>query len=155
MNLSLRSGSIADIETPLAVLGVFAEEDLPPIISELVTRDDFGGKWKKTLLFITGGERLKARKVILVGLGKRSEATAERLRRAYALAAIRAREAGVTAFAVALPDLDIDRNDLVRAVADGVSLASYRFDQFKGARATHRWSSWRRRCSGASSWRAI
>lgn len=134
MDLSLQSGSIADIETPLAVIGVFADEELPALLGDLITRDDFSGDWKKTLLLVTGGQRLKARKVMLVGLGKRAEATAERARRAYALATIRARDAGVTQFAVALPAIAaIDPNTLLRAVADGVLLASYTFDQFKGA----------------------
>ncbi len=139
MDLSLQSGSIADIDTPMAVIGVFADEELPALLGDLVTRDDFGGRWKKTLLLVADGRRLKARKVMLVGLGKRAEATAERMRRAYALATIRARDAGIMQFAVALPEIpELDRDALLRAVADGVLLASYTFDQFKGAATQQR-----------------
>jgi leucyl aminopeptidase len=132
MNLSLKSGSIAEIQTPLAIVGVFAGEALPPLVSSLIDADDFTGGFKKTLL-VTGGKQLAARRILLLGLGKRADLTTEQLRRAYAFALVKANELNVSAAAVALPEIgSLDRDAVLRAIADGLALADYRFERFKG-----------------------
>lgn len=58
MKLSLKSGSIAEIQTPLAIVGVFAGEALPPVVASLIEVDDFKGGFKKTLLVTHDGTLL-------------------------------------------------------------------------------------------------
>ncbi len=151
MNVTLQPGSIAEIDTPLAIVGVFADQDLPYGLGDLIEKDDFGGTFRQTLLvpFIpstpitvvsgtsgnTGGQNkaLAARRVLLLGLGKQDEATPERLRRAYAEALNKAKELKITTAAIQVPTVEgTDQSAVLRAVADGVLLASYTFDQFKG-----------------------
>jgi leucyl aminopeptidase len=151
MNVTLQPGSIAEIDTPLAIVGVFADQDLPYGLGDLIEKDDFGGTFRQTLLvpFIpstpitvvsgtsgnTGGQNkaLAARRVLLLGLGKQDEATPERLRRAYAEALNKAKELKITTAAIQVPTVEgTDQSAVLRAVADGVLLASYKFDQFKG-----------------------
>ncbi|HEY0738804.1 MAG TPA: leucyl aminopeptidase [Herpetosiphonaceae bacterium] len=133
MNLSLKSGSIAELQTPLAIVGVFADEALPPMVADLIEADDFKGGFKKTLLVTHAGKKVAARRVLLLGLGKRDAVTTEQLRRAYAYALVKATELNVSAVAVALPETgSLDRDAVLRAVADGLLLADYRFDRFKG-----------------------
>ncbi|HEX6291048.1 MAG TPA: leucyl aminopeptidase [Herpetosiphonaceae bacterium] len=134
MNLSLKSGSIAKLQTPLAIIGIFSGEALPQVVAGLIEADDFSGTFKKTMLVTNGGKQAAARRLLLLGLGSRDELTTERLRRAYAYASIKATELNVRAAAIALPEInDLDRDAALRAIADGVLLADYRFDRFKGA----------------------
>ncbi len=152
MKLTLTSGSVSEQRTPLLILGLYADETLPDGLAEVVEGEDFKGKFKQTLLLpfvpahataVAGdapnqmaGSRSQpfaARRILLLGLGKREELTAEQLRRAYAFALLRAKAINVTSAAVALPDHGtLDRNTILRAVADGLLLANYRFDRFKG-----------------------
>jgi len=134
MNLTLKSGSITTFETPLAIIGVFADQALPSAVTELIDQNDFKGSFKKTLLIHTAGAKtVAARRLLLVGLGPRDKATPEQLRRAYAAALQKAKEANVTSVAVALPDVSASNTgQALRAVADGLLLASYTFDRFKG-----------------------
>jgi leucyl aminopeptidase len=133
MNLSLKAGSIAETQAPLAIIGVFAGEDLPPVVASIIEADDFKGTFKKTLLVTNNGQHVAARRVLLLGLGKRADVTTEQLRRAYAYALVKAKELNVSAAAVALPDLsELDRDAVLRAIADGLVLVDYSFDRFKG-----------------------
>jgi leucyl aminopeptidase len=134
MNLSLKPGSIAETQTPLAIIGVFAGEALPPVVAHLIEADDFKGSFKKTLLIANSSKHVATRRVLLVGLGKRADLTTEQLRRAYAYALIKAKELNVSALAVALPEVDgLDRDAALRAIADGLLLADYSFERFRGA----------------------
>ncbi len=153
MKLTLKSESIAEHSTPLLILGLFTGDPLPEGLSEVIDNEDFEAKFKQTLLlpFVPvrsqqagddaasqqGGSQSRpfaARRILLVGLGKREEATTEQLRRAYALALLRCKAVKVTFAAVALPEHNsVEPDATLRAVADGLLLANYRFDRFKGA----------------------
>lgn len=133
MQLTLTPTPLTEVETPLLISGVFADAPLPAALQQAFGDDAIDGRYKQTLLLGSSGG-LKARRTLLIGLGPRAEATPERLRRAFAYALIRAQEANISACAVALPELpQHDRDQVVRAVAEGLLLASYRFDQFKGS----------------------
>ncbi len=151
MQLTLSSESINDVSTPLLILGVFADEQLPGGLADVVESGDFTGKFKQTLLLpfvpsrptmiaadapaqMAGSSRaFAARRILLLGLGKQADATPEQLRRAYGLAVLRAKALNVAALAAAIPELgSLDRDATVRAIAEGLLLANYRFDKFKG-----------------------
>jgi leucyl aminopeptidase len=134
MKLHLKSGPIAGVRTPLAIAGVWADEPLPAPYGELLEEDEWSGGFKKTLVLHTAGVAgINARRVLLLGLGKRADTTLEQLRRAYAYAFIRAQDSGARQVAVALPSgVELDANSVLRAVAEGVLLAGYRFNQFRG-----------------------
>lgn len=152
MQLTLRSGSIAEIETPLAVIGVFVDEQLPAGLADVIDANDFTGEFKQTLLLpfvpalarqIGGNAQTQsaaaqrsivAKRVLLLGLGTRADATPESLRCLYAHALNKMRESKVTSAAFEIPRLDQqDPEVILRAIADGVLLASYRFDRFKSS----------------------
>jgi len=134
MKLQWQSGSIAGIQAPLALVGVWEDEPLPAPFNQLIEDGAWNGTFKKTLLLHTGrANNLAARRVLLLGLGKRGEATPEQLRRAYAYASIQARESGAKQVAAALPaGSELDQATVLRAVAEGVLLATYRFNRFRG-----------------------
>jgi leucyl aminopeptidase len=88
----------------------------------------------------TGG-RLSAKRVLVVGLGPRAECTAERLRRAAAAAARRARDLGAASLAIPVlgtgaPGLGLAAR--AQAAGEGVLLGLYRFDRYKEKRAGDR-----------------
>jgi leucyl aminopeptidase len=88
----------------------------------------------------TGG-RLSAKRVLVVGLGPRAECTAERLRRAAAAAARRARDLGAASLAITVlgtgaPGLGLAAR--AQAAGEGVLLGLYRFDRYKEKRAGDR-----------------
>jgi leucyl aminopeptidase len=98
----------------------------------VVSGGDFGGKAGETaLLYRQGGP---APRLLLVGLGERDLFTLEKLRRAAATVARRARTLGLHSAAFSLPALpDATVKETARIVAEGVSLGLYRFDRHKSA----------------------
>ncbi|MFN0151954.1 MAG: leucyl aminopeptidase [bacterium] len=78
-----------------------------------------------------------ARRVLVVGLGKRDALTAERVRRAAGLAVRRARAVGATRFEIAVPAFaqiargDLDAGALTQAVLEGALLGAYSYLSLK------------------------
>ena len=75
--------------------------------------------------------------MLVVGLGKRDELDAERLRVAAALAAKEAARLEARSLAWALPESD-DAEAAAAALVTGTILAAYRFDRFKSGRRRRR-----------------
>jgi len=113
-------------QAALAVVGLYEEGGLPAEVADLAGVGDAKGTFKKKLLLYSGDARL-----LVVGLGKREEADAERLRVAAALAAKEAARLEVDSLAWALPESDEDAA-AAEALVTGTILGSYRFDRFKG-----------------------
>lgn len=145
MNITHSTESIGTIGAGVAIVGGFADEVLPAAASGLVEEGDFTGAFKKTLLLYTranstpleasarGGTQaqaasIAARRLLLVGLGKREEATSERVRQAFAEAAHQASHIAAERVVVQIPDGD----GFAQATAEAVLLGTYHFDQFKG-----------------------
>jgi len=75
---------------------------------------------------------------LLAGLGERDLFTLEKLRRASATVARRARTLGLKSAAFSLPDLPGTLStEVARTVAEGASLSLYRFDRHKSAADDH------------------
>lgn len=86
---------------------------------------DFTGKAEQSL-DVLGFGKLKAKRVMVIGLGDKKKADTAALR-AYAASAARAANgAGAKSLAVALPDTATD----LRVVAEGVGLGAYRFTKY-------------------------
>jgi leucyl aminopeptidase len=114
----------------LAVVGLDEGGALPQAIAALAGAGDAKGGFKKTLLLHAGDAR-----VLIVGLGKREEVDAERLRVAAALAAKEAGRLEASSVAWALPESG-DDDTAAEALVTGTILGSYRFDRFKGKGAS-------------------
>ena len=71
-------------------------------LSKLVQSKEFEGKANEVLLYHTQGT-VPAKRLVLVGLGKKSEVTLETIRQAMGSAAKRVRQAKVESFSVVLP----------------------------------------------------
>jgi leucyl aminopeptidase len=107
-------------------------QDLGEDAAGVVSDGDFGGKANETALLY--GQLDPAPRLMLVGLGERERFTMEKLRRAVATVARRARVLELHSAAFSLPALpDTGRGEVARTVAEGARLGLYRFDRHKSA----------------------
>jgi len=115
----------------LLVIGAWEGEQLAPPFAALIEADDWSGAFKKTLLIYPRGA-LAARRLLLVGLGKRTQISTERLSEAAAVAAQRARELKVERYLFDLPQIEqIEPAATAQALAEGSLLGLYRFLQYR------------------------
>jgi len=111
-------------------------QDLGEDATRVLTDGDFSGKPNETVLLY--GQRGPAPRLLLVGLGEREAASPEKLRRAAATVARRARALELREAALVLPALPaVDARDAARAAAEGVGLGLYRFVKHKSAADGH------------------
>jgi leucyl aminopeptidase len=104
--------------------------DLGQDAAEVVSGGDFSGKAGETALLY--GQAGPAPRLLLVGLGEKELFTLEKLRRAAATAARRARALGLQTAAFSLPALpETTIREISRTAAEGASLGLYRFDRHK------------------------
>ncbi|HKC46078.1 MAG TPA: M17 family peptidase N-terminal domain-containing protein, partial [Gemmatimonadales bacterium] len=110
MNSSLITKALIEIETPLLAVAVPAMAELAGSLTAIdqatggavaraLASGDFKGKRDETLLTYGTG---KARRVLLVGLGKPADVTGNSVRRAAAVAGKRARALGTGRYAFAV-----------------------------------------------------
>jgi leucyl aminopeptidase len=111
----------------LAVAGLYEDESLPEALAALAGADGAKGGFKKLTRLHAGGAPL-----LVIGLGKREEADAERLRVAAALAAKEAARLEAGSVAWALPEAGAE-TEAAEALVTGTILGAYRFDRFKSA----------------------
>jgi leucyl aminopeptidase len=134
---SYSSASPAEVDADVLVLPVFEGPEAGPGVKEIKGLDlmeayrdaKLTGKRGETLRVPSFGA-VKANGVLLLGLGKRSEATPERLRRAIGrIAGSLAKQGRIaTTLPQALPRAG---EEAVQATAEGLLLGSYRFDRYK------------------------
>jgi leucyl aminopeptidase len=112
--------------TALDKQAVFAAVDkaLAGALSEQAKLGDFKGKNEQTLDLITLG-KLKARRVLVIGIGDEGDLDEARLRSYAATAARAANACNARTLALVVPD-----GSATRAVAEGVVLGAYRFSKY-------------------------
>jgi leucyl aminopeptidase len=130
MRVEVKQGEIAAAGAELAVVGLCEGDPLPAPIAAANGADQAQAGFKK----LTTLRPDEFPPVLVVGLGKRDELDAEKLRVAAAVAAKEAERLKAGSLAWALPERD-DPDATVEALVTGTILASYRFDRFKGSEA--------------------
>ena len=117
-----------DKKRPLIACG---GKEFESIVKFPLGSGDFRGKEGETLLLYQA--QGKEKRVLLVGLGGRQPCLPDTLRRSYAAAVKAMRAKKMKSANILLPETDlIGWEILCRAVAEGVLLSSYSFDQLKG-----------------------
>ena len=150
MKIEVTGASPLELEASVLAIPVFEEDltDAKGLLAELDRRldghvaaaaaeEDFQGKTGQSLGLRTLG-KLRASRVLLVGLGKREGAEAELprsgfepLRTAAGEAARQAQKNGATRLAFAAPRLPGQTAHEARAIVEGALLGAYRFDRYK------------------------
>jgi leucyl aminopeptidase len=145
MRVAVKSGSL-DKEAVDAIILLLHEGErelqgaaaaldkaLDGAIASLLRDGEFSGKAKQhTMLHARG--RLKAKKVILRGLGRADKLTLDGVRQAAGSAATYARDQSAKTLATTVAGLDRDRlapAEAAQAAVEGMLLALYRFDKYK------------------------
>ena len=143
VKVKTRKVEFAECKTDMLVVGRFSDgepdeviqaldEKLDGRIGQLTELGDFTGKPKTHAIVYSEG-KITAQRVMLLGLGEQKKSTLDTLRRAAAAAANRAVEMKVKRISLALHRSFDDRFDaaaLGRAMAEGVYLGSYRYDEY-------------------------
>jgi leucyl aminopeptidase len=101
-------------------------------ISGALASGDFTGKTGETLLVYPTGGRLRAKRLLLVGLGEAEAPDADVLRRVAGAAVADAGARRASRVAIAVPHLpEAGFADRIQALAEGCVLAGYRFDTYR------------------------
>lgn len=137
--------SVTEVAADVLVVNLFAgvkepggatgavDQALGGLIAQAIAAGDLAGKLGETALFYTHG-RLKARKVLVVGLGKAEKFGLTEIRRAAAMAARTAWQSGASSIATIAHGAGIGGIDPVRAAEatiDGTLYGLYRFSGYK------------------------
>ena len=120
-------------ESPEELIGPVRAADIAwrGFISALMKQGDFKGELHERRLVYTQGA-LPAKRVLLTGLGKKSEFDLEKWREASSKAGQYIKEAGFRQFAVAVQNLDrFSETELAEAFVVGLLLGTYQFNEFK------------------------
>jgi leucyl aminopeptidase len=105
------------------------------LLLRAAAEESFRGSSEQLFSFATQG-KLPAKRVVLLGLGKRAEYTPEVLRQAAARAVKSASRVSAKRAMLRLPQVH-EASDELRAVAEGALLGVYRFDKYKSERPDH------------------
>lgn len=143
MKLSVKKGTLADAKTQAVIVGLFedgadltgpareVDEKTDGLISDIVAGHDFEAKHGQVLVLYT--RALPAKRIALIGFGKKNDFDLEKLRMAFARAARHLRDLNIKQAATSIDfDLLTDDSDRVfRAAAEGILLGLYRYAPFK------------------------
>jgi leucyl aminopeptidase len=142
MKVTVTAVPLGSVEADALIVGLHAEE---PKLRDAVARLDravggqlvevlaaerFQGKPGQLTYVHTGG-RLPARRLLVVGLGKRADVTLETVRRAASAGLRRARELGARVVAMETLGDRLPARARAHAVTEGAILGAYTFDRYK------------------------
>jgi leucyl aminopeptidase len=143
MEILLKHGSALKQKTACLVIGAFEGKLEAPLLRELdeafegalglaFKSREFTGK-NKEMLLLHGGRRLAAERVLLLGLGRPRQQSDEQIRQALGSAGTHLQQKHIASCVVDLSSLAASENwsDLTQTVAEGLWLATYRFDRYR------------------------
>ncbi len=116
----------------LAGMALVMDRALQGEISAAIESGRFEGKEGERMMLTTLGA-LKAKRVVVVGLGAREDVTIDTLRKAGGILLKVAREQKAKTLVYTLPSIrGISTRECGQAIAEGMLLGAYRFHQYKG-----------------------
>jgi len=144
MNVKVIKDQIKDIITDVIVIGIYEgvksldiklhsiDEQLGGIITEMISNESFKGKEGETVLVHSLG-KISAKKILLLGLGKKENLKADTIRRLGAKAVKEAEKTKASTVSI-MPiglDRDIDPEVVGQCIMEGIMLALYKFNKYK------------------------
>lgn len=149
MKVRVVDAAPASVEADALVVGHYAEEPKPRDVvaaldgalgghlADVFAAERFQGK-PGQVTYVHAGGRLPARRVVVVGLGKRGDLTLETIRRAASAGLRRARDLGARAVAIELLGERLSTRARAHAVTEGAILGAYMFEQYRREKADKR-----------------
>jgi leucyl aminopeptidase len=147
MDIKVKTGSIQDTAADALVVNLFEGVELPAgatgavdkalsgAISDVIRAGDFRGKPNELAVIYTRGA-IPAPRVIVVGLGEVADFTTERIRRASAAAAKKARDLGCKSIASTAHGAGTGQVDpalAAQAIVEGAMLGLYKWTEHRNA----------------------
>ncbi|MGH7230556.1 MAG: leucyl aminopeptidase [Nitrospiraceae bacterium] len=144
MDVRVKQGRIERETAEVLVLGHFegaalsdevavVDRALQGSLRDLLKSGEFQGKSNQTVLLHTQ-DKLPAKRVLLVGLGKQKEARLDSVRQAMGTAVKRVRQAGAKSFITSLHGSTLPGTsslDLAQAMTEGAVLGTYQFAVYR------------------------
>jgi leucyl aminopeptidase len=144
VKIQARKGNLADAPTQAAIITRFEDDALLEgtaakldeisggLIGEVIGQGDVTGRLNSLSVIYTRGN-IRAKRIVIVGLGKRGDFSLERLRGAYATAARHIRSLSVREMSTTLDfgTLITPLDQIAEAVVEGVILGLYQFTPYK------------------------
>ncbi|HEV8587208.1 MAG TPA: leucyl aminopeptidase [Methylomirabilota bacterium] len=142
MKLGVVAGPLESTKADAVVVGVYAEEKrlrdaaarldkaLDGQLSEVLEAERFAGKPAAVTHLHVNGD-IPARRVVVVGLGKRVDLTLETIRRAASAGLRRARDLGARSAAIEVLGDRLPTRARAHAATEGALLGAYTFDRYK------------------------
>lgn len=141
MKISVDTDKIEKMKTDGAILPVFEGEKISDAIdrvdrllggtiARLLKRGDFKPSLGSVHLIYPEG-RIAAERLVLAGLGKRSELSLNRLRQAAGRAVPYLKASGAENIVIATEGIDLDAEETAQALTEGAMLGLYRFLKYK------------------------
>lgn len=144
MKVTIVADSVTNVDTPLLVVNLFegitqpsgatgaVDAAMDGLIARMIADKEVTGKLNEVAVFHTLG-RIPAKRVAVVGLGKKEDFTPERARQAAGSAARRAAQLKVDRFATIVHggQAGVSPAEGAQAVVEGTLLATYRYLRFK------------------------
>ena len=133
MEISVRKGSLVEEKVDLLVIGVRegeGEKALKGHLQTVAKEDHFKGKLGEAMV-VRGDQSVKAKRVLLLGLGKKEDLTSESVREAAACMMNEAERLGVKTVVAALFDQKLSAKTVAKSMVEGARLAAYKFDAYK------------------------
>lgn len=142
MKLAIKHGTIQDADADTIIVNLFkgvtrpagatgaVDQALGGAISDLIAGGDFAGKRGEVAVFYPRGA-IRARRVLVTGLGEQEKFDLEQVRKASAAAILKARELGARHVASIVHGAGIARLPVIlaaQAMLEGTLLALYRFE---------------------------
>ncbi len=109
-----------------------ADKALNNIVSELIREKRFVAKSNKTIILPTYG-KIRAKRIMLVGMGKKKDVTPDKIRQAAGTTATTLRDMGICGGASMMDSIDIPQpaGEWYQAYSEGVLLALYQYRKYK------------------------
>jgi leucyl aminopeptidase len=146
MNVRVVDAKLDSFKTELIVVGLFSpaetvagelkkvDEKLNGAIAHAIKGREFEGEWQQFRLVSTLN-KIPAKNILLLGLGKKDDVTLETLRRAAGLSAKIARDfCGITEYSTTLHNIEIkgtSRQERAQAVSEGSVLGAYQYIKYR------------------------
>jgi leucyl aminopeptidase len=146
MNVAVVAGSLSSITADAVVVGVYADDKklrepaagvdqaTGGALRAVLEAEKFQGKVGHVTHLYTNGT-LPSRRVVVVGLGKRAETSAETVRRASSAGLRRARDLGARSVAIEVLGDRLPARQRAQALVEGAILGTYTFDRYKREKA--------------------
>jgi len=135
LNVRTQNLPLTDVSADVLVVASFEGASIDAAVSALavpaVEAGDFAGEFGQTTVVYTGGQ-IKARKLLLLGLGKESKVDIRKLRRAAGMAARAARQSGAQSLAFAVPAVSgMVPASVAQFMVEGALHGLFRFETLK------------------------